>query len=75
MSGAIPALPNTPSWRGAQLKHRDDFTFTFTHYIDVFQQVRNTAYKDASPYTLNTDSIDATKHAYNKPYKSFPAYF
>jgi hypothetical protein len=21
--------PNTPSWRGAQLKHRDDFPFTF----------------------------------------------
>jgi hypothetical protein len=23
-------FPNTPSWRGAQLKHRDNFTFTFT---------------------------------------------
>jgi hypothetical protein len=21
--------PNTPSWRGTQLKHRDNFTFTF----------------------------------------------
>jgi hypothetical protein len=21
--------PNTPSWRGARLKHRDNFTFTF----------------------------------------------
>jgi hypothetical protein len=28
MSGAIPPLPNTASWRGAQLQHRD-FTFTF----------------------------------------------
>jgi hypothetical protein len=28
MSGAIPPLPNTPSWRGAQLKHTDNFTFT-----------------------------------------------
>jgi hypothetical protein len=28
MSGAIPPLPNTPPWRGAQLKHRDNFTFT-----------------------------------------------
>jgi len=27
MRGAIPSLPNTPSWRGAQLKHRDNFTF------------------------------------------------
>jgi hypothetical protein len=23
--------PNTPSWRGAQLKHRDTFTFTFKY--------------------------------------------
>jgi len=30
MSGPTPPLPNTPSWRGAQLKkHRDDFIFTF----------------------------------------------
>jgi len=28
MSGAIPSLPNTPSWRGAQLKAQDSFTFT-----------------------------------------------
>jgi len=27
MSGAIPPLPNTPAWRGAQLKHRDSSTF------------------------------------------------
>jgi hypothetical protein len=30
MSRTIPPLPNTPSWRGAQLKHRDKFTFYFT---------------------------------------------
>jgi len=29
MSGAIPPLPSMPPWRGAQLKHRDNFTFTF----------------------------------------------
>jgi len=29
MSGAIPPLPNTPSWHGAQLKHRDNFAFAF----------------------------------------------
>jgi hypothetical protein len=30
MNGAIPLLspPNTPSWRGAYLKHRDCFAFT-----------------------------------------------
>jgi hypothetical protein len=32
MSGAIPLLSDTPSWRGAQLKkHRDIFTFTFNN--------------------------------------------
>jgi hypothetical protein len=28
MRGAIPPLPKYAPWRGAQLKHRDDFTFT-----------------------------------------------
>jgi hypothetical protein len=28
MHRAVPPLPHTPSWRGAQLKHRDNFTFT-----------------------------------------------
>jgi hypothetical protein len=27
MHGAYLHYPNTPSWRGAQLKHRDNFTF------------------------------------------------
>jgi hypothetical protein len=35
MSGAIPPLPQYASWRGAQLKHRDNFTFTF---IDIHCQ-------------------------------------
>jgi hypothetical protein len=35
MSGAIPPFPNTPSWRGAQLKHRDSFTFTFTLGLNI----------------------------------------
>jgi hypothetical protein len=31
MRGAIPPLPDTPSWRGDQLKyHKDNFIFTFT---------------------------------------------
>jgi hypothetical protein len=29
MHGDITPLPSTPSWRGAQLKHRDNFTFSF----------------------------------------------
>jgi hypothetical protein len=28
---------NTPSWRGAQLKHRDNFTFTFTFTFNFIQ--------------------------------------
>jgi len=32
MRGAIPPLPNRPSYRGAQLKHMDKFTFTFRGY-------------------------------------------
>jgi hypothetical protein len=28
--GDIPPLPNTPSWPGAQLKHRDNFALTTT---------------------------------------------
>jgi hypothetical protein len=34
MSGAIPPHPNTPSWCGAQLKHRDKFKFyLYLHVI------------------------------------------
>jgi hypothetical protein len=33
MRVAIPPLPNTPSWRGAQLKHRDNFTFTLRKHL------------------------------------------
>jgi len=33
MSGTIPPLLQYDSWRGAQLKHSENFTFTFTFYI------------------------------------------
>jgi hypothetical protein len=39
MSGTIPQLPNTPLWRGAQLKHRDNFTFTFTFYSTLLTEL------------------------------------
>jgi len=29
MRGAIPPLPQDPSWRGAQLNYKDNSTFTF----------------------------------------------
>jgi hypothetical protein len=40
MREAIPPSPNTPSWRGAQLNHRDNFTFTFTLSNSEFEQYR-----------------------------------
>jgi hypothetical protein len=36
MHGYIPPLPNVPSWRSDQVKHRDDFTFTF--YIGEYRR-------------------------------------
>jgi hypothetical protein len=39
MSGAIPPLPSTSSWRSAQLKRRDNFTFTFNPALTVQQCV------------------------------------
>jgi hypothetical protein len=35
MSAAVPPLPNTPSWRGAQLKHRDNFTYNLGYSVPV----------------------------------------
>jgi hypothetical protein len=40
MLGAIPPLPNTPLWRDAQLKHRDNFTCTLVVmllYVPVYE--------------------------------------
>jgi hypothetical protein len=31
------STPNTPLWRGGQLKHRDNFTFTFAFYTSSFE--------------------------------------
>jgi hypothetical protein len=38
MSGAIPPLPNSPSWHGAQLqqKHGDNSTFIFYFAVAAF---------------------------------------
>jgi tryptophan synthase alpha subunit len=33
--------PTTPSWRGAQLKHRDNFTFYLTVYGVTTQKISN----------------------------------
>jgi hypothetical protein len=33
MRGAIPPLPSTPSWRGAHLKHMDNFTLPLPYWF------------------------------------------
>jgi hypothetical protein len=46
MSGAIPPFPNTPPWRGAQLKHRDKASFyCLSEKYGTFQGVKERANK------------------------------
>jgi len=42
MRGALSPLPNTPSCRGAQLKHRDNFTFTVTSTLTLIEEYKFT---------------------------------
>jgi hypothetical protein len=37
MSGAVPSLSNTPSWRGAQLKRRDNLTLPYRRHEDILK--------------------------------------
>jgi hypothetical protein len=37
MCGAIPLLPQYSSWRGAQLKYTDNFTFTFFTFYYLYR--------------------------------------
>jgi hypothetical protein len=39
MSGGITPLPNTPSWRNAQLKHRDNFTFLVVVVVVYYDEL------------------------------------
>jgi len=47
----MPPLPNTPSWRGAQLKHKDNFTFTFKEItqMGIVASDRNTSFSFMRP--------------------------
>jgi hypothetical protein len=36
MCAAKPLLPHTPSWRGAQLKHRDNFLYLYLYNSSCF---------------------------------------
>jgi ABC-type spermidine/putrescine transport system permease subunit I len=52
MRGAIPPLPNTPSWRCAQEKHRDNFTFILCDLTWCLIKHRNNF-----TFTLHTCSL------------------
>jgi hypothetical protein len=50
MRGDIPPLPQKSSWRGAQLKHRENFTFNLLNICTKMYQskveVNVTRYED-----------------------------
>jgi len=39
MRGDTRPLPNMPSWRGAQLKHRDNFAFLYVNSYEISNSV------------------------------------
>jgi hypothetical protein len=46
MHASLPPLPSMPSWHGAQLKHRDNFTFNM--YV-ILRGWRDTVLKVHAP--------------------------
>jgi hypothetical protein len=40
--------PNTPSWRGAQLKHRDNFTFTEITRYTIYNRDLSCVYSEVT---------------------------
>jgi hypothetical protein len=68
MSGAIPLLPNTLSWRGAQLKHRDNFTLRFisglhTKWFNSFNSCIYIAAYFSVSLELLLDGLDGSRAA------------
>jgi len=45
----IHKLPNTPSWRGAQLKHKDNFTLTLIFMNISWAYVGKVKYRGGWP--------------------------
>jgi len=52
--GAITPLPNTHSWCGAQLKHRGNFTFTFTFRTYLWLVETENCYQNIGNVTLTS---------------------
>jgi hypothetical protein len=53
--------PNTPSWRGAQLKHRDNFTLPFTFTFYVLTDVRSVVDINVRPFTIEFFCINSDR--------------
>jgi len=68
MSGAIPPLPNTPPWSGAQLKHRDNFTFTF-HGAESLRRKQSRSFSgNFSPLMEPGSSLSCSQEPANDHY-------
>jgi hypothetical protein len=59
MSEDIPPLPNTPSWRGPQLKHRDNLTFFYTTWTRLRNSELVRICKETIVTHLNTRTVSA----------------
>jgi len=57
MSEAIPPLPNTPSWRGAQLKKSTGTTLPFTFIHRSVRDLQNTYHRLAPEEILGDTPI------------------
>jgi len=54
--------PNTPSWRGAQLKHTDNFTFYLYKLREPFRVGNNAV--NTSPRLTNTNPEDGSSNVF-----------
>jgi len=73
MSGAIPPSPNTPSWGDAQLKHRDNFIFSFYVSLNLCDFKKNSlsllvVKKDCSYFTTKLFGQSYTKNYFTVTY-------
>jgi hypothetical protein len=76
MRGAIPPLPNTPPWRGDQLKKHSDFTFFclsinfISNIFDIFniERIIVSIFSDSMQCAVcNNVSVFATKILKSEP--------
>jgi hypothetical protein len=54
--------PTTPSWRGAQLKHRDNFTFTFAFTLQSHHLPGGTGKDYQTPQSEEAVSVMRSEH-------------